>query len=153
MDAALHRYLKVGGFPEAQETEVRDRMQLLRLVSMHTPSERQRLRNPRKLYPIDPGLIPVYERAGRENRGRSLETVVLIELEHRGYETGWVRPGEDLEVDFYAESRVGGPLLVQVSLDTASEATWEREIRALQAAAEAYPEARPPVPRDARRGL
>ena len=216
VDAALHRYLKVGGFPEAQGVEVRDRMQLLkgyvdlmvlrdvierhgvsnvealrrlqrhlmanpaasfsvskfyrdlrsqsvavaeetlhgllghledaflvRLVSMHTPSERQRMRNPRKVYPIDPGLMPVYERAGRENRGRSLETVVLLELERRGYETGWVRVGEDLEVDFYAESRVDEPLLVQVSLDTASETTWEREIRALQAAAEAYPEARP----------
>ncbi len=76
---------------------------LVRLVSMHTASERQRTRNARKAYPIDPGLIPVYERAGRENVGRSLEAVILLELERRGYEMGWVRTGEDLEVDFYAE--------------------------------------------------
>src|SRR5690606_38661269 len=93
--------------------------------------------------PIDPGLIPVYERAGRENRGRSLETVVLLELERRGYETGWVRVHDDLEVDFYAEPVTGEPLLVQVALDAASETTWQREVRALQAAAEAYPEAKP----------
>lgn len=116
---------------------------LVRVVSMHTPSERQRMRNPRKVYPIDPGLIPVYERAGRENRGRSLETVVLLELERRGYGAGWVRVGDGFEVDFYAEHPVATPLLVQVSLDTSSPETWEREVRALAMAADVYPEARP----------
>jgi predicted AAA+ superfamily ATPase len=216
VDAALRRYLEVGGFPEAQGVDVRDRMPLLkgyvdlmvlrdvierhrvtnvealrrlqrhlmanpggpfsvskfhrdlksqalavgeetlyhllshledaflvRLVSIYTTSERQRMRNPRKIYPVDPGLIPVYERAGRENLGRSLETAVLLELERRGHYIGWVRVGDDLEVDFYAESQVAEPLLIQVSLDTASEATWGREIPSLEAAAEAYPEARP----------
>lgn len=216
IEAALRRYLEVGGFPEAQGTDARDRTHLLRgyvdlmvlrdvierhhtsnvealrrlqrhllanpagkfsvskfhrdlksqglsvgeetlyhflshledaflvrLVSMHTASERQRMRNPRKVYPVDPGLIPVYERAGRENRGRSLETVVLLELERRDYDVGWVRVGDDLEVDFYAESPVGDPLLIQVSLETASEATWGREVRALEAAAHRYPEAHP----------
>jgi len=216
VDAALRRYLDVGGFPEAQAAEHRDRMALLkgyvdlmvlrdvidrhhvsntealrrlqrhlmanpagafsvakfhrdlksqalavgeetlyqqlgyledafliRLVRMHSASERQRMRNPRKVYPIDPGLIPVYERANRENRGRSLETVVLLELERRGYEMGWVRVGEDLEVDFYAEHPVADPLLVQVTLDIAVDTTWEREIRSLEVAAAEYPDARP----------
>jgi uncharacterized protein len=216
VDAALRRYLEVGGFPEAQGVDVRDRMPLLkgyvdlmvlrdvierhnvsnvealrrlqrhlmanpagsfsvskfhrdlksqaiavgeetlynllsyledaflvRLVSMHTASERQRMRNPRKAYPVDPGLIPVYERAGRENRGRSLEAVVLLELERRGYGVGWVRVGDGLEVDFHAESPVADSLLVQVSLDTASDVTWEREVRSLRAAAEVYADARP----------
>jgi len=215
LDAALRNYLNVGGFPEAQGVDVRDRMSLLkgyvdlmvlrdvierhrvsnvealrrlqrhlmanpggafsvsrfhrdlksqalsvgeetlhhllshiedaflvRLVSMHTPSERQRMRNPRKVYPVDPGLIPVYERAGRENRGRSLEAAILLELERRGYDVGWVRVGDDLEVDFHAENPALDPLLIQVSLDTASDATWEREIRALEAAAELHPDAR-----------
>jgi hypothetical protein len=56
---------------------------------------------------------------------------------------GWVRVGDDLEVDFYAEHAVADPLLIQVSLDTASETTWAREVRSLRAAAEEYPEARP----------
>ena len=216
IDAALRSYLTVGGFPEAQAIDVRDRLQLLkgyvdvmllrdvierhrvtnvealrrlqrqllanpggsfsvskfhrdlksqglavaeetlhvllhhlvdafmvRLVGMHTASERRRMRNPRKVYPIDPGLIPVFQRGGRENRGRSLETAILIELERRGYRVGWVRVGGDLEVDFFAEHHAADALLVQVSLDTASETTWVREIRALQAAAGAYPRARP----------
>jgi predicted AAA+ superfamily ATPase len=215
LDAALRRYIEVGGFPEAQGVEKRDRMALLkgyvdlmvlrdvverhrvsnvealrrlqrhllanpagafsvsrfhrdlksqglavgeetlhhqlsyledaflvRVVSMQTTSERQRMRNPRKIYPIDPGLIPVYERVGRENRGRSLETVVLLELERRGYQVGWVRVAGDLEVDFYAEHAVEGALLIQVSLDTTSELTWAREVRALVAAVEEYPDAR-----------
>jgi hypothetical protein len=116
---------------------------LVRILSMHTPSERQRMRNPRKAYPIDPGLIPVYERAGRENRGRTLETVVLLELERRGYQMGWVRVGEDLEVDFYAEHPTLDPLLIQVALDTDSATTWDREIRSLAAAANEYPDTHP----------
>jgi len=216
IDAALRSYLTVGGFPEAQGIDIRDRLPLLkgyvdlmllrdvierhrvtnvealrrlqrhllanpagsfsvskfhrdlrsqglsvaeetlhlllqhledafmvRLVGMHTASERQRMRNPRKAYPVDPGLIPVFQRAGRENRGRSLETAVLIELERRGYAVGWVRVADDLEVDFFAEHQVADDLVIQVSLDTESEATWEREVRSLQAAAEAYPQARP----------
>lgn len=216
IDAALRTYLVVGGFPEAQGIDIRDRLQLLkgyvdlmllrdvierhrvtnvealrrlqrhllanpagsfsvskfhrdlrsqgfsvaeetlhlllqhledafmvRLVEMHTASERQRMRNPRKVYPVDPGLIPVFQRAGRENRGRGLETAVVIELERRGYDVGWLRVAGDLEVDFFAEHPVDDTLLVQVSLDTASETTWEREIRALQAAAEVHHHARP----------
>jgi len=144
----FHRDLKSQGLPIAEETLHRllhhlEDAFMVRVVGMHTASERQRMRNPRKVYPVDPGLIPVFQRAGRENHGRSLETAVLIELERRGYGVGWVRVGDELEVDFYAEHPIAGDLLVQVSLDTASETTWAREVRALQAAAEAYPRARP----------
>jgi uncharacterized protein len=116
---------------------------LVRLISMHTASERRRMRNPRKACPIDPGIIPVYERGGRENRGRSREAAVLIELERRGYETGWVRVGADCEVDSHAEHPVKGALRIQVGLDTGAGATGEREVRSLEAAAAACPEARP----------
>jgi uncharacterized protein len=116
---------------------------LVRLVTMHSASDRQRMRNPRKVYPIDPGLIPVYERGGRENRGRSLETAVLLELERRGYDVGWIRVGEGLEVDFYAERAGADALLVQVCLDVTNDSTWARETRSLEAAASEYPQARP----------
>jgi len=115
---------------------------MVRLISMHSASERQRMRNPRKVYPVDPGIIHVYERGGRENRGRSLESAILLELERRGYEMGWVRVGEGYEVDFHAEHPVADPLLIQVSLETSAESTWEREVRALEAAALEYKEAR-----------
>lgn len=42
---------------------------LVRTITMHSTSERQRMVNPRKAYPIDPGLIPLYERTGRKHGG------------------------------------------------------------------------------------
>ncbi len=107
---------------------------LVRTVAMHTASERQRMVNPRKAYPVDPGLIPVYERAGRANRGRALETVVLLELERRGCEVGYVRTGEGVEVDFRARDPEGRVWLIQVAAEVGDEATWLREIRALVSA-------------------
>jgi predicted AAA+ superfamily ATPase len=49
---------------------------LIRTISIHTASERQRMVNLRKAYPFDPGLIPIYERMGRSNLGHALETVI-----------------------------------------------------------------------------
>lgn len=91
---------------------------LIRTVNLHTASERQRMVNPRKAYPVDPGLIPVYERTGRPNLGHALETVVLIELERRGYQTAYIRTREGLEVDFLAQAAGQPPTLIQVCLDT-----------------------------------
>jgi hypothetical protein len=211
---ALRDYLQVGGFPEAQGVEVRDRARLLagyvdtmvlrdvierhrvsnvtalralqrhllanpgghftvqkfynalrsqgvpvgkdtlhdylahlqdaflvRVLEMHSTSERQRMVNPRKPYPIDPGLIPLYERPGREQRGRALETAVLLELERREYSVTWLRVGDDLEVDFLATRPGDPPLLVQVAMDTTEDATWDREVRSLEIAAREHPDA------------
>jgi hypothetical protein len=116
---------------------------LIRVVSLHSASERQRMVHPRKIYPVDPGLIPIYERAGRPNLGAALETAALVELERRGYEIGYVRTREGFEVDFLARSPEGDWLLLQVCADLSDAATWEREVRALLSAAAQYPEALP----------
>ncbi len=116
---------------------------LIRTVSMHTASERQRMVNPRKAYPVDPGLIPLYERTGRSNLGHALETAVFLELERQGYEAAYVRTKEGFEVDFLG-ARPGSPsLLLQVCLEMHDASTWEREVRALAAAAVERPEAVP----------
>jgi uncharacterized protein len=214
IDARLRTYLKEGGFPEAQQSDQRDRLDLLkgyvdvmvlrdiierhsasnpqalrwlqryllstpggkfsmkklydslrsqgvpvskdtiygyldhlqdafliRTIGMHSHSERQRMANPRKAYPIDPGLIPIYTRLGREHEGRALETALLLELERRGYEIDWLRSPGGWEIDFFAQRTGEVPLLIQVSLDTADPGTWEREVRALEDAKVAYPDA------------
>ena len=56
---------------------------LVRTVWLEAKSERQRMVNPRKAYPVDPGLIPVFDRTGRANIGHALETAVMVELERR----------------------------------------------------------------------
>jgi uncharacterized protein len=116
---------------------------LVRRIAMHSSSERQRMANPEKVYPIDPGLISIYETAGRTHRGRALETAVLLELERRRYDVTWLRTPEGWEVDFLATRAGATPLLVQVSLDTSADATLEREVRALLAAATLHPHAAP----------
>ncbi len=115
---------------------------LVRTVAMHSASERQRMVNPRKAYPVDPGLIALYERSGREHQGRALETAVLLELERRGYEVSYVRTDDGWEVDFLAHRAGEVPLLIQVSLETNDDETWTREVRSLKAAKVAHRTAR-----------
>lgn len=114
---------------------------LIRTLRMHSYSEKQRLVNPRKAYPVDPGLISLFERTGRTHRGRALETAVMLELERRGYVCSYVRTDDDLEVDFLAERPGDTPLLMQVSLETERDETWKREIDALVAARRQFPAA------------
>ena len=115
---------------------------LLRTVAMHSTSERQRMVNPRKAYPVDPGLIMLFERSGRTHHGRALETAVMLQLERLGWEVSYLRSRQEWEVDFFAHRSGDSPLLVQVCLDSEGEHAWEREVRALRAALEVHPEAR-----------
>ena len=116
---------------------------LVRTVAMHSASERQRMVNPRKAYPVDPGLIALFERSGRTHHGRALETAILLELERRGFEVAYVRTPEGYEVDFLAQRAGDAPLLIQACLESEGDETWERELRALAAAAITHPDARP----------
>lgn len=113
---------------------------LIRTVSMHSTSERQRMSNPRKAYPVDPALIALFEKTGRSQTGRALETVVLLELERRGWEATYVRNSDDTEVDFLAHRAGDQPLLVQVSLETEGDETWTRELHALEVATKSHPD-------------
>jgi predicted AAA+ superfamily ATPase len=113
----------------------------VRTVWIDAASERQRMVNPRKAYPVDPGLIPVFDRTGRANVGHALETAVLVELERRGMSVAYVRTPEGHEVDFVARRPGGGEELIQVVADATDAATAEREPRALSDAGTRCPKA------------
>lgn len=115
---------------------------LIRSVSLATESERQRQSNPRKLYPVDCGLIAAFDRSGRTNLGHALETVVLHELDRRRAEIGYVRTGSGFEVDFLARFRDGREELIQVCADVTEPGVFDREFRALADAASLHPKAR-----------
>lgn len=104
---------------------------LVRTVWLETDSERRRMVNPRKVYPVDPGLIPVFDRSGEANLGHALETAVLVELERRGATVSYVRTTEGFEVDFCAVHPTGEGELIQVAADASAADTGERELRAL----------------------
>ena len=114
---------------------------LVRTVWVEAASERQRMVNPRKAYPVDPGLIPLFDRTGRASSGHALETAVLVELERRGLAVTYLRTPEGHEVDFLARSATGEAQFLQVSSDAAEPGTAEREIRALEEAGRLYPKA------------
>ncbi len=116
---------------------------LVRTVWLETASERQRMVNPRKVYPVDSGLIPVFDRTGRSNIGHALETAVLIELERRRCTVTYVRTPGGFEVDFLAREPDGKAHLIQVCSDASSADTAERELRALHEARKMYPTAQP----------
>ncbi len=114
---------------------------LLSAAPLATDSERQRNSNPRKLYPVDPGLIKAFDASGRTNQGHALETVVLNELERRKAEVGYVKTTDGLEVDFLARYPGGGEELLQVCADLARPETYARELRAMTSAAKEHPHA------------
>lgn len=114
---------------------------LIRTVWMESASERQRMVNPRKAYPVDPGLIPVFDRGRRANIGHALETAVLLELERRRMQVTYVRTPSGREVDFLARGPAGELELIQVCADATDAGTLEREIRALDEAAQTFPDA------------
>jgi len=116
---------------------------LIRIVSQHSASERKRAASPRKAYPVDPALIAVYEKSGRANLGQALETVILIELERRGYEVFFANTQEGYEIDFLAQSPEGEWHLMQICADLSNAKTREREVRALLLGTQEYPYAMP----------
>jgi predicted AAA+ superfamily ATPase len=84
----------------------------MRTLPIASESVRQRQSNPRKLYPIDPGLIGLFDRRGQRQLGQRLETVVALELWRRGYELAYGLTPEREAVDFVARRPDGTVLLV-----------------------------------------
>lgn len=114
---------------------------LLSAVPLATDSERRRNSNPRKLYPIDAGLIRAFDTSGRFNLGHALETVVCGELEQRKADLGYVKTQDGFEVDFLARYLTGEEELIQVCADPSSPETLDRELRALTGAGREHPRA------------
>ncbi|MBM3790097.1 MAG: ATP-binding protein [Acidobacteria bacterium] len=114
---------------------------LVRTVWLDTDSERRRMVNPRKAFPADPGLIPVFRRRGRAEVGHALETVVMVELERRGADITYVRTPQGHEVDLLARTPGDGEELIQVCADSSDPGTAERETSALVEAGRQYPNA------------
>ena len=114
---------------------------LLSSLDLATDSERRRQVNPRKVYPVDTGLMALFDSSGKANVGHALETAVLHELQRRGAEVNYVRTRAGFEVDFYARGLDGAESLIQVCPHLDSPDTLAREVRALQDAATTWPNA------------
>ena len=112
---------------------------LVRSLAIATDSERRRRVNPRKIYPVDTGLIPIFDRSAKANLGHALETAVFLELIRQGAEIAYVRTANGFEVDFLARYVDGHAELIQVCASIDHADTRAREIRALQDGAAEFP--------------
>ncbi|MEO7086499.1 MAG: DUF4143 domain-containing protein, partial [Gemmatimonadaceae bacterium] len=109
---------------------------------LHDTSARRRMVNPRKAYPVDPGLIPLFQRTTEPQAGHALETAVLLELERREYRVEYIKTKDGHEVDFHASAPGRDTLLIQVSAQTHDAKTLDRELKALAGAHAEYPRTR-----------
>ena len=132
----FYRDLRSQGIPVAKDTlheylgYLEDAF-LVRTVSLSSGSERRRMVNPRKAYPIDPALIPMFDQSGRANVGHALETCIMLELERRGAELSYVRNETGSEVDFLARYPDSHRELLQVCADMDAPDIRDRELRGL----------------------
>ncbi len=142
----IYKYLKSQGIAVGKDTlhsylSYLEDAFLIRSVAIATDSERRRRVNPRKVYPIDTGLIPIFDRTGKANLGHALETAVFLELNRRGAEIAYVRTAGGYEVDFHVRHLDGHEELIQVCASVDHPDTYARELRALQDAATEYAQA------------
>lgn len=112
---------------------------LLQVIPIATDSEKRRQVNPRKVYPLDPALGPIFDRSQKQNLGHALEVAVHNELTRQGAETAYVKTVEGYEVDFLSRNADGSQWLIQVAANLDDPHTLERECRALQTAAKTIP--------------
>ena len=115
---------------------------LLTSICIASESVRRRQVNPRKIYPVDPGLMALFNAADNPHTGHALETMVLHECLRRGAQVAYVRTASGYEVDFLATHYDRSQTLIQVCADIHDAATLEREVRALQEARLEIPKAR-----------
>ncbi len=139
--------MKSQGIPVGRETlyeylsHIEDAF-LLQTTPIATDSEKRRQVNPRKIYPADTALIPIFDRSGKANTGHLLETAVFIELQRRHADIAYVKTPGGYEVDFLARHPDGSEELIQVCASIDDPETLNREVRALQDAASSHPRAK-----------
>ncbi len=128
--------LRSQGIPIAKDTlheylSYLDDAFLIRTISLAGGSERRRMVNPRKVYPIDMGFINLFAFSDRANLGHALETSVMIELERRGGEIAYIRNSTGTEIDFLVRFPDGHFELIQVCADLDDPVAQKREIDSL----------------------
>lgn len=110
-------------------------------VPLWTRSESKKQANPKKIYLIDNGIAEAWSTGVTPDRGAFLENMVFLSLRRRGIEPGYYLTEKGREVDFaYREG--SHTVLLQVTQSLQSEQTRERELHALEEAAQEVKDAK-----------
>lgn len=108
-------------------------------LPLATESAKRQRSNPRKVFPVDHGMVHAFDASGRANLGHVLETAVFNALQGRARDVGYVRTVSGFDVDFLARLHRGSQALIQVCADASAPETLEREVRGLHEAAVEHP--------------
>lgn len=88
-------------------------------------------RSLKKIYSIDAGLSNMVSFRFSEDKGRSLENLIFLELKRRRNEVYYYKTKNNLEVDFVVKEKNVILNLIQVSHSLNDERTRKREVRTL----------------------
>lgn len=110
------------------------------LIRKFSYSLKEQIRTPRKCFIVDNGLRSVYGFKFSEDKGRTLENTVFLELRHRQtknplIEIFYWQDYQKREVDFVVKEGKSVKTLIQVCVDTDDFKTKEREALSLVKAA------------------
>lgn len=105
---------------------------LVREVLKHSFKVKEQLRNPKKVYAIDPGIRNAVSYRFSEDLGRLAENVVYLSLLRQEREVYYHK--ERGEVDFLVREGMRTAALVQVCVAGEGEGAWGRELQALEEA-------------------
>lgn len=93
---------------------------------------------PRKIYCVDTGLANASGFKTSEDTGRLYENMVAIELLRKGYEIYYWKTKQQEEVDFVVKKGMQVIQLIQVCTSLTSDETFQREVKALLKALDAF---------------
>jgi len=110
---------------------------LLFELQKYTPKTKNRMRYPRKIYPIDTGLVNAVRFNFSKNYGQSLETAVFLQLKRQQRTEEIFYHEEDGECDFIIQKadKITKAIQVTQKLNTENQ---EREIKGLIEALEKF---------------
>ncbi len=103
-------------------------------VSSFNLSARKSQLKPRKIYPVDTGLISAYAVEKEFMQGPTLESLIFSSLKRIAKQIYYFSTAKGQEVDFFIELPDNSKKLFQVSLSLKEASTRKREFSALQQA-------------------
>lgn len=109
---------------------------LFMFLTRFSAKAKERVKSPRKVYPIDTGLASCVGMRLSQNMGQHAETLVFLDLlrsrlTHPQREIFYWKDVQHWEVDFVVKDGLSALQLIQVCWDLSSLKTQERETRAL----------------------
>lgn len=107
---------------------------LLLSIPLYAYSMRKQIKNPRKVYAVDNGIIKYASFHFSENKGKLLENLVFVELKRRKEEIYYYKTEHGREIDFALKKGTKVKSLIQVTESLSSKEEKTREIQSLAAA-------------------